>query len=198
MRRPSFSEHARGAFRRALLGALCGLAAIGTGACGYRAGFELGAGQQIGVAIFDNQSLERDIERELHAQLTDAVQRMVASPLVSPGRADYRIEGRVVEYRRRTGIRDIDNRRLESGVQIIVSARLVRAVAPGGRADDDSSRIVREITVSDERGFLFADPLGEASARDEVLRNVADRIVIDLMADSAWNDSRPIGAETPR
>ncbi|MCC7012291.1 MAG: hypothetical protein IT454_07010 [Planctomycetes bacterium] len=170
--------------------ALYALLALLVSGCGYRAGFALREGTTIGVTLFDNRSRERDIEAELHAQLTDSVQRMVGATLATPARSDYRIEGSVIDYRRRSGIRDPDNVRLESGVRVVVQARLVRAVASSGDPSSPTN-VLREVTVADERGFLFSDPLGEETARAEVLRNVCDRIVIELFADMAWHDEFP-------
>lgn len=154
--------------------------------CGYRAGFALRDGASVGATIFDNTSREPDLEVDWHAALTDALQRMVDAPLSSAEAADYRIDGRIVEYRRLPGVRAKDNVRLGSGVRITVAARLVR----GARLDTRGAAtpdVLREVTVREERGFHFADPAGEALARAEVLRALADRVLIDLFGDLAWS-----------
>jgi hypothetical protein len=151
-------------------------------ACGYRTGYTPPVGATVGVAFFENISKERDLDRDFHVPLTESVQRIVRAPLVQPDRAEYRIDGRILEFRRRNGIRDTDNRLLETGVRITVEARLER-LAPGA----SEREVLRRIEVQDERGFALSDPGGEAAARARALRNIADRVVIDLFADLAWD-----------
>lgn len=175
--------------RRALLAALlAGLA----GSCGYRAGLvgseELNG--SIGVEIFTNDSREPDIEKLLHERVTAAVRRLVDAPLVSPELADTVIRGRIVEYRRRNGIRNSDNDLLETGVRITLEARLLRTDDPDfvqrgevpealGPGEAPSAPDARRYTA--ESGFRTLETLGEASARDRVLRNLADHLVLDLL-----------------
>lgn len=177
--------------------------------CGYRTGFTVPEQRAVGVAIFDNVSRERDLERDLHAALTDSLQRLVDAPLVSPSAADLRIDGRITEYIRRSGIRNKDNVRLETGVRITVVANLVRPGSPQTDAASETEtepvaepvEILRQVVVSDERGYLLADPVGEARARELVLRHVADRVVIELFGDLAFppgDDAPSAGAATSR
>lgn len=151
-------------------------------ACGYRTGYTPPVGATVGVAFFENISKERDLDRDFHVPLTESVQRIVRAPLVQPDRAEYRIDGRILEFRRRNGIRDTNNKLLETGVRITVEARLER-LAPGA----SEREVVRRIEVQDERGYALSDPGGEAAARARALRNIADRVVIDLFADLAWD-----------
>lgn len=172
-----------GPSRRALAALLVLAAALASG-CGYSTGFTPPEGRSVGVAFFENVSKERDLDRDFHGPLTEAVQRVVHAPLVAAERADYRIQGRMLELRRRNGIRDSQNRLLETGVQVVVEAELVLAGAPldaQGRPE-----VLRRVRVTDERGYVRSDPFGEANARALVLRNIADRVVIDLFADFAW------------
>ncbi len=178
---------------RARVAALA-LAALVAAGCGYRSGFALAEGQTIGVKIFDNQCKLRDVEMRLHPYLTDAVQRFVAADLVGAARADVWIEGVVLEYSRRGGIRSTLNVQLETGVYIAVQARLVERVAEP--TDGVETRVLRELTVADERGYLLSDPLGESNAAAAVLRNIADRVVLDLVADLAYEDA-PVGELRP-
>jgi hypothetical protein len=173
---------------RALVLAGLALALLG---CGYRAGFTIPEQKTVGVAIFGNTSKERDVERDLHGALSEAVQRLVASPLVTPSTADYLIDGYVVEYARRSGIRSKDNVRLETGVRISVVAELVRQTGRADGREPAPEDVVRRVTVFDERGYLLADPLGESRARELVLRNLAERIVVELFADLAFADVAP-------
>jgi hypothetical protein len=222
----AFSRPAR--FARASLAVVLALVA---GACGYKSGFVLPEGESIGVKVFGNDSKLRDIEMRLHPYLTDSVQRLVSADLVGPARASVWIEGVVLDYVRRGGIRSPDNVQLETGVQIVVLARLVRRVeaplpdsatnstdaanagsgsnsgsnsesisratsgttsgARGGAHPGDSptTLVLREVTVVDERGYLLGDPAGESRAVASVLRNIADRVVLDLMSDLAYEDA---------
>jgi hypothetical protein len=166
--------------RATLLAAL--LVPLLAGACGYRTGYTPPVGATVGVAFFENISKERDLDRDFHPPLTDAVQRIVRAPLVSPDRAEYRIDGRMLDFRRRNGIRDTDNTLLETGVRITVEARLERLNASTGERE-----VLRRIEVQDERGYALSDSGGEAAARARALRNIADRVVIDLFADLAWD-----------
>jgi hypothetical protein len=163
------------------------LLALALGGCGYKSGFVLPEGESIGVKVFGNDSKLRDVEMRLHPYLTDAVQRLVGAELVGPDRASVWIEGAVLEYVRRGGIRSPDNVQLETGVQIVVLARLVRRVE--NQPDSPPTQVLREVTVGDERGYLLGDPLGESRAVASVLRNIADRVVLDLMSDLAYEDA---------
>lgn len=167
--------------------ALCATLGVAVASCGYKSGFVLPDGQSIGVKVFDNQCKLRDVEMRLHPYLTDAVQRFVAAELVGPAQASVWIEGVVLEYSRRGGIRSPANVQLETGVHVVVLARLVQRVRE--HPEGLPSIVLREITVSDERGYIVADPLGESAAVASVLRNIADRVVLDLVADLAYEDA---------
>ena len=105
--------------------------------CGYRTGMVLPETQDaVAIEFFGNESKERDVEMELHASLTDAMNRMVAAELVTLDRADLVLRGTMEEYARRGGIRSPDNELLETGVRIGVEARLVRII----REQDGSKR----------------------------------------------------------
>jgi len=174
-------------FGHAVLGLLLALAP-GLAGCGYKSGFTLPEGRTIGVKVFGNDSKLRDLEMRLHPFLSDAVQRLVVADLVSPARSDLWIEGVIVDYSRRSGIRSPENVLQESGVQIVVVARLVRRA--GGATDGPPEpEVLRQVTVSDERGYLLSDLLGESRAADAAMRNIADRVVLDLMADLAYEDA---------
>ncbi|MBM3990682.1 MAG: hypothetical protein FJ298_06700 [Planctomycetes bacterium] len=162
-----------------LLGSV--LVALAASACGYRSGYTPPGGSSVGVAFFENVSKERDLDRDFHLPLTDSVQRIVRAPLVAPDRARYRIDGRMLDFRRRNGIRSANNSLLETGVRITVEARLERR-----NPDTGELEVLRRIEVQDERGYVQGDVGGEAGARARALRNLADRVVIDLFADLAW------------
>lgn len=155
--------------------------------CGYKSGFTLPDNQNLGVRVFGNESLLRDVELRLHPFLTDSVQRLVSADLVGPAQADLWIEGEVLEYSRRGGIRSRQNVLQERGVRITVRARLVRRLRehPEGLENE----VVREVTLSDDRGYLVEDARGESDAVDNALRNISDRVVLDLFADLAYEDA---------
>jgi len=184
-----------------LAAGLCALAA----ACGYSTGIRMPDGiESVGVEVFGNDSKLRDLEVELQSALVDAMERLVHAPLVDPGRADLVLRGRVVDYARRGGIRSAQNVRLETGVRIAVEAQLVRrglpedalapepAAGPAGRpapaSDRDSTpptapgeRVLDRLRLGQEFGFVLSETQGEARARQRTLRNLADRIVLDLL-----------------
>lgn len=146
--------------------------------CGYSSGFVLPDGRfTVGVEYFGNNSPVRDLEAELNDYLTDSVQRMVHARLVPPEEADYVIRGTVVTFARRRGIRSPENVRLETGVRIAAQAELWERGRPeeGG----DLTRLYDQ-RFSSESGFRLEEPMGEDQARDRVLRNLADEVVIEL------------------
>jgi hypothetical protein len=159
------------------LGLLLGAALAG---CGYRTGMVLtDTGETVGVEFFANDSKVPDLERELHGYVTDALNRMVHAPLVAPNRADLVVSGRVVDYSRRGGIRSVENELLEMSVRMTIEARLVRRSrdADGTRREE----VVATNTFGSDSGFRVEEGEGELDARDRVLRNIADRIVLDLI-----------------
>ena len=160
------------------------LLALLTAGCGYRTGLTVPNAESVAVEIFGNDSRERDLEVELHDNLTDSLERLIDAPLVTPQRADLVIRGTVLEYSRRGGVRNTDNVLLENGVRITVQARLVR------RGQEAHEQVLRQVKVADDRGFLVEDPLGEIDARARVLRHIADRLVLDLFGDLAYEAPR--------
>lgn len=166
------------------LAAALAAAALAAG-CGYRTGLvppELG--QTVAVEFFGNGSKVRDLEVELQAALTDALNRMVHAPLVAPETADYVIRGQIDGYSRRRGIRSPDNVVLETGVEVLVQARLIRRrfLAEGELAEE----LVEEGRYASSSGYRLEEPLGEDEARERVLRNIADRIVMDLFGSLSY------------
>lgn len=164
--------------------ALCGALA----ACGYRTGFlvpeHIGS---IGVEIFDNVSKVRDLEAEVHDYVTESLRSRTEAHLVPPSLAELVIRGRVLDYSRRSGIRNRDNQLLETGVEITVEAELVR------RRSDPEAReeVLRRITVDEESGFRLQEPNGEFDAKERVLRRLADRIVLELLAEFTQEGDSP-------
>lgn len=147
--------------------------------CGYSSGFVLPEGiGSIGVEIFDNTSKVRDLEGAMHDYLTESLRSRTEAHLVPPSLAELVIRGRVVDYARRSGIRNRENQLLETGVEITVEAQLVRRRAEAERKEE----ILGSIRVDEESGYTLEEPNGELDARDRVLRRLADRIVLELLA----------------
>lgn len=186
--------------RRALLGLALALA----GGCGYSTGVRLPEHiQTVGVEVFGNDSRQRDIEADLQQQLSDAVARLVHARLVPPEQADLIVRGRIVDYARRGGIRSPQNELLETGVRITIEAQLVQRFAQSQvvegaeparsdlppSPDDDrntmprtaqNERVLRPVRATQEFGYMLAEDFGEAVARERTLRNLSERVVLDL------------------
>jgi hypothetical protein len=145
--------------------------------CGYRTGFHLSEGHDtVGVEVFGNDSLVRDLERELHEQTTRAVVSYVHAPLSAPANADLVLRGKITDYRRRGGTQTTQNRLIETGVRISVRAELW---------DPRTGEVVAgPITRSATVGYTLEVPELEPPARTRAIRNVADRIVLELFSKS--------------
>ncbi len=155
--------------------------------CGYRRALPPPPGaSSVGVAFFLNETPERDLERELALELAAAVRDLVQAPLEDPSRADVVVTGRLTDYRRRGGIRDPQNRLLESGVSVLVEAWLAdgRTGAP----------LTSKVIVTSSIGYLIPEPGGELQARSRGLRHLADRIVLDLFQPTAPPPLPPTGS----
>ena len=182
--------------RRALafLGLLLG------SACGYHTGIVLPEGQgSVAITLFHNDSKLRDLEAPLNAALAQSVERLLDTRLTAPERADLVVRGRILSYEKRGGIRSKENQLLETGVIISVEAELVRGLAPApaapppanplanppaniGTKEAPPSNVIARTRTSAQAGFRLDEPDGERIARERVLRNLADRIVMDLFS----------------
>jgi hypothetical protein len=166
----SAATRRRGSLRVPLLALLVLL-----GACGWRSGLPLPPdADSVGVELFDPDPdvYERGLEPLLHEQLTRSVSDLVALPLRSPERADLVVRGRILEYRRRSGVRNEDNQLLESGVRVVIEAELVERTT--GRRLGSSARVALW------SGHALDSPANEGAARDRALHNLAERVVLDL------------------
>jgi hypothetical protein len=157
------------------------------GGCGYSTGLALPErARTIGVEIFGNDSLERDLEPLLYDEISRAVRDWADAPLVAPERADVVVRGKITSYHRRAGVRNPQNELLETAIYIDVDASLYRA---GG------DRPIRgPVHLSSSTGYLVPLPdsvsavhdrsvfENESVARDRTLRNIADKLVLDLLA----------------
>jgi len=150
-------------------------------ACGYSThltvAIELGEIESIGVEIFGNDTLERDLERELHAELTRSVRNLIDADLVSPERADVVLRGKLTRFSRRGGIRSRDNELVQTGLLIAVEASLVEL--------SSGESISGPLDVDVDVGFSLTGAGMEAESRRRALINLADRITLDLFTAGA-------------
>lgn len=159
------------------------LAAALLGACGWHAGLETPAGARtVGVEAARRQGtlLERGLEPELTAALSQAVVDWVGLPLVAPDEADLVVRAELLEYRRRGGVRNRDNELLETAVFVRAKATLV---------DRRRARESAPVQAQEWSGYALDDPRNEDAARERALRHVATSLVLGLF--------EPDGAEAP-
>ena len=159
--------------------------------CGYRAGLHLAPEYgSVGVEMFGNDSPVRDVERDLHAALTEVVRDRVSAPLAAPGRAAVVVRGDVVEVRFRGGIRTGGNQLSETGTIVRARASLW---------DPAREEVVAgPVVASAQVGYATDSPFGEAEARRRVLDNLAERLVLDLMASHGARGDAAGPQEPPR
>ena len=156
--------------------------------CGYHTGLIAPEGREtIGVEFFSDDGPLRDVEVELQDELAQSIQRMLPLRVVDPAGADLIVRGKVVDYSRRSGIRSPQNQLLETGVRITVVASLID---PTRRFDRQGKllplKVLREARTTNESGYRIAEPDGERAARARVLRNMADRLALDLFGAVAY------------
>ena len=171
--------------RRALAPALGAALAMAAG-CGWNQGYLATPGAPdattVGVELFDNESPEPGLEARLAPHLSEALVDWVGLDLETPGRADLVIRGTVLDLRRRGGVRSKDNELLGASTRIEVSASLERR-SDGEILATTTSGLWADWAVG---GAALSGPgLGEDRARDRLLGNLADRIVLDLFAAAA-------------
>lgn len=166
---------------------LVGLAMLLFCACGYRTGLAPSLDgarvtRTIGIEIFGNESQVPNLERQLHAALSDAARRHTSLVLVSPARADLVIRGAIEGFRRAEGARTGQNRLVETQENVTVAAEIV-----------DGAQGVTVGRTSTNVGFGTAIdvPGREPASRDNALRNSADRILLTLLAGLEYGVKRP-------
>lgn len=179
---------------RALALALAALAG-----CGYQAGLLVPErAHTVGIQVFDNVTLLRNLEVEVTDGLARSVASLVPLALVPPDRADVVIRGTVAEYRRRSGVRDGENLPLETGVSLTVTAELVRR-STGEVLSTSVAALSSGFVV--EGGIIADDTRNEVAARARAVDNVTDGIVLDLFSHAREVAGRagepPAGPESP-
>jgi hypothetical protein len=112
---------------------------------------------------------------------------MVPVRLVDPGRADLIVRGRVINYTRRSGIRSPQNKLLETGVRITVEASLIDPTQRyGPKGEPLPPRVLRHTITLAESGYRLDENDGERAARQRAMRNLADRLTLDLFGPVAY------------
>jgi len=164
------------------------LLGLALGACGYHTGLVAPEGAQtIGVEYFGNDGPLRDVELQLQIELSNAIARMLPARQVDPRDADLVVRGRVIDYSRRSGIRSPDNELLETGVRITVEASLVDPTERYGPTGERLPlRVLRHTVTLAESGYRLDETDGENAARARAMRNLADRLALDLFGPVAY------------
>jgi len=156
------------------------LAAACLAACGWHAGLGAPASaRSVGVeaATRDGHVLERGLEPQLTDALSQAVEDWVDLPLVSPSKADLVVRSKVLEFRRRGGVRNRDNELIETAVFIRASAELYDRGLGRTRGSAEQAQ--------EWSGFALDDPANEDAARLRALRQVAVALVLELFEPNA-------------
>ncbi len=145
------------------------------GGCGWHAGLPAPEeGRNVGVAAVnrDGHVLERGLEPLLTDALSRAVVDWVSLPLADPEHADLVVRCRILEYRRRSGVRNRDNEILETAVFLRAQAELY---------DRRKGRVRgTPVIAQDWSGYTLDQPTNEDEARDRALRYVAETLILDL------------------
>jgi len=153
------------------------LALTGLSSCGWHAGLLApdGAGS-VGIEIFetDRKLLERNLEPIVADALGRALVDLVQTQLLAPQAADLVLRGEILNYNRRSGVRNRDNELVETGLYVLLRASLV---------DRRSGETVAgPITRHGWSGYALdgRGPANEADARLRVIEYVARTLVLDL------------------
>jgi hypothetical protein len=163
---------------------------LATAACGWHAGLHVPQGTRIGVEVFetDREILERGLEPLLTEEISRALIDRLGAPIECPERADLVVRGRILDYRRRPGIRNKENQLLETGLFVRASAELVE------RRTGNVVVPVKEAQVWS--GYSTDRSLeSEEAARQRALRHVADSLVLDLFRPGAARVPSAPGAQ---
>ncbi len=171
------------ASRRIALVALLASAALAAG-CGWRAGMPVPTGARtIAIGFAQNDTRLPEVE----VDLTNALHRAALDRLdlaISDGSADLLLEARIVDLRRRGGVRSEDARLLEAGATFVIEADLV---------DGSSGAVLGTTTRRLTSGYVVgtaespATSPDEPAARARLLDNLADGVVLDLFAPLSYN-----------
>lgn len=158
--------------------------ALATAACGWHAGLPVPVeASTIGVEVArrEGKVLERGLEPELTAALSQAVIDWIDLPLVAPDEADLVVRSELLEYRRRGGVRNLQNELIETAVFVRARAELY---------DRRTGRVVGEPKIAQEwSGFALDEAAAnEEEAQRRILRHVADALVLELFGGGAADE----------
>ena len=164
---------------------LLSVACLALAACGYSTRFSLPEQySSIGIEVFGNDTREPDVELSFHESLVRVTRTLVDRPLVAPDRARVVMRGRVLDYRRRSGIRNKENVLQETGLTIRVVGELYDAAL--------GEKVAGPVTVSTQIGYTVDTKTpNEAEARSRALDNLAELLVLDLVS----HTGRPRGGD---
>ena len=181
--------------RSSALPALWLLAALGAppslAGCGYSTDFALPENtQSVGIEVFKNESRWVELERPMHLELTRSTRNLVDASIVDPRHADLVVRGTIDTYSRRMGVRSSENVLLESGLTLGATVEL------WDRARGEL--LAGPLPVSVQIGYTLDELGNEAGARERAIRNLADRIVIDLFGRAAVAVRAEKEAQEPR
>lgn len=156
--------------------------ALCVSSCGYSAGLRVAEHyDSVGVEIFGNESFERDLEPELHEQMTRVLRDQSDAHLVDPRQAQAVIRGTLTTFHRRGGIRDHENRLLETGIYVEVQARLYVGGNETPVRSSKASAWVGYTLAPSGVGLGLNPPEHEREARSRVLQHLAEQLVLDLL-----------------
>lgn len=177
------SSEGRVPLRPGLAGALVGAFVALLAGCGWHAGLATPDGARtLGIRFLANDGPLRDLEADLTRAISDSAVELVALLPAEPSSADLVVQGRILDYRRRGGIRDVENRLQESGVGVLLETELVRTL--DGEVLATSSRWL-EAGYAIEPGTTPATTPAELTSRRRVVRNLAQGAVLDLFGPRA-------------
>lgn len=170
-------ERRRKALALLLLGPLAG--------CGWHAGLVAPAGARtVGVEVATRAPtvLERGLEPLVSDALSRAVSDLVGLPLVSPAEADLVLRGEILDYRRRGGVRSVENQLRETAVRIDVRATLV---------DQRDGSLAAEALEGLWSGYVLGDPAEERTAQERAVTHLAETLVLELFQPGAQKEENP-------
>lgn len=161
--------------------------------CGYSTNMRLPDGYDtVALEVFENSTDLRNLEADLYQAMSQSMVQYVSAPLVAPGQSDLVIRGRIVEYRRRGGVRNEVNRLDETGVRITLEAHLYNKITGAQvgrtvRATKETGYIIGEgtldlSTIDETRRNTILEMEAERAARARTLRLVCEEIVFELFA----------------
>ena len=170
----------RAGARRALAASLVSCALV---ACGYSTGLVAPEGaESVGVEIFGNESYVRDIELELTQLVASRLGDLVSVPVTTPSQADLVVRGTILDYRRRAGVRTLENTLLEQGLRVQIQGELVdrrtgeviSSTPPGG--------------IGIWSGYVKGQLDSEGRALSRALESLSERLILDLFHDVSYED----------